>query len=129
MWLTFTVLRNVGQGGDKIFEQWGNVLQEIARIEAKSEFIVLIGDLNNDVGYIIEGNDKDRVSFGGQLVRDFIDTGKYILVNASKKVIGGPFTRYDPSDPNNNDKKSVLELCIVSRELFIYVESRYRTFS
>ena len=85
--------------------------------------IVLIGDLNRHVGDIIEGNDKDRVSFGGQLVRDFIDTGKYILVNASKKVIGGPFTRYDPSDPNNIDKKSVLELCIVSRELFIYVEN------
>ena len=42
------------------------------------------------IGDIVEGNDNDNVSFGGQLVRDFIDNGNYCLVNATGKVIGGP---------------------------------------
>ena len=108
---------------EKIQDTWGNILEEVAKVEAKDEFICIIGDLNRHIGNIIEGNDKDKVSFGGQLVRDFIDTGKYCLVNATDKVIGGPYTRYDPSDPFNDEKKSVLELCIISRELFVFVES------
>ena len=108
---------------DKIQEQWGNLLQEIAKIEAKEELFCIIGDLNRHVGDLIVGNEKDKVSFGGQLIRELLDTGKYCLVNASDKVVGGPFTRYDPSDPSNDDKKSVLELCIVSKELFKYVDS------
>ena len=104
-------------------EQWGNILEEVAKIEAKDELICIIGDLNRHVGDIIPGNEKDKVTFGGQLVREFIDTGNYCLVNASDKVIGGPYTRYDPSDPDNDEKKSALELCIVSKDLFNYVES------
>ena len=61
---------------------------------------------------IIEGNEKDKLLYG-----------EYVLVNASKKVIGGPFTRYEPSDPEDNDNKSVLSLCIVSAELYEYVDS------
>ena len=57
------------------------------------------------------------------MIKDFIDTGKYVLVNACKKVIGGTLTRYEPSDPENNDNKSVLSLCIVSAELYEYVDS------
>ena len=110
-------------GRDRVQENWGNVLQEVSKIESKGELIVLIGDLNRHVGDIIEGNENDKVSFGGQQIKDLIDTGKYTLVNASKKVIGGPFTRYDPSDPDNDDKKSVLSLCIVSNELFAYVDT------
>jgi hypothetical protein len=68
------------------------------------------------VGDIIEGNETDKVTFGGQLIKDLLDTGKYTLVNATNKVVGGPFTRFDPSDPENNDKKSALSLCIVSND-------------
>ena len=83
----------------------------------------MIGDFNRHIGDIIEGNEDGKVSFGGHLVRDLIDTGNYCLVNATEKVIGGPYTRYDPSDPHNDEKKSVLELCIISKELFIHVDS------
>ena len=47
----------------------------------------------------------------------------YVLVNASEKATGGPFTRYEPCDPNNNGRKSVLDLVIVSSELETYIES------
>ena len=36
--------------------------------------------------------------------------------------MGGPFTRYDPSDENDDNKKSALGLVIVSTELVKYVE-------
>ena len=52
-----------------------------------------------------------------------MDTGNYKLVNTSDKVSGGPFTRVDPGDPNDDTKKSVLDLCIVSKELNNYVKS------
>ena len=72
---------------------------------------------------MIEGNTKDRISFGGQLVKELIDTEEYVLVNATDKCIGGQFTRVDPSEPHNDSNKSVLELCIVSGELFHYVDT------
>ena len=110
-------------GREKIQDNWGIILQEVSKIEAKGELILLIGDFNKHVGDVIKGNESDKVSFGGQLVRDFLENGKYVLVNATKKVIGGPFTRFDPADPNNVDKKSVLSFCIVSQELFQFVDS------
>ena len=108
---------------DKIQDKWRVVLEELRNIESKGEFVVIIGDLNKHVGDMIEGNANDRISFGGQLVKDLIDTEKYVLVNATDKCIGGPFTRVDPSEPHNDSKKSVLELCIVSEELFNYVDT------
>ena len=53
---------------------------------------MILGDLNRHMGDMIEGNDNDKISFGGQMIRDFSESDKYILVNATKKVIGGPFT-------------------------------------
>ena len=52
------------------------------------------------------------------MVRELLDTGKYLLVNASSKVVGGPFTRFDPANP---DRKSCLDLVIISKELSKYV--------
>ena len=97
-------------------------MKEIVKIESKGELIVVNGTMNKHVGDIIEGNETDKVTFGGQLIKDLLDTGKYTLVNATNKVVGGPFTRFDPSDPENNDNKSALSLCIVSNELFTYVD-------
>ena len=61
-------------------------------------------------------------AYGGTQVKELLETG-YTLVNGSCKVKGGPFTRYDPSEPENDIKKSVLSLCIVSNELFEFVDS------
>ena len=85
--------------------------------------MICIIKVGHTFGGITKGNENDKVSFGGQLVKDFIDTGRYVLVNATDKCKGGPYTRVDPSDPYNDDKKSVLELCIISRELLEYVET------
>ena len=65
----------------------------------------------------MRGNRK-KVTFGGKKIIEFIESGKYKLINASDIAIGGPFTRYDPIDPFNDNKKSVLDLRIVSVELF-----------
>ena len=54
---------------------------------------------------------------------EFIESGKYKLINASDIAIGGPFTRYDPIDPFNDNKKSALDLRIVSVELFEFVDT------
>ena len=37
-------------------------------------------------------------------------------------MTGGPFTRYDVTDPDNEDKKSLLDYVIVSSNLVKYVE-------
>ena len=95
---------------DAIVKKWEKVLNEITKIEAKAERIVIIGDLNRHIGDIVKGNENDKVSFGGLLVRELLETGNYVLVNASNKVKGGPFTRYDPAYPGRDDKKSVLDL-------------------
>ena len=77
--------------------------------------------MNKHVGDIIEGH-RDKVTFGGRLIRKLLETEKYELVNSTKKVVGGPFTRYDPADPKCLRKKSCLGLVIVSKELSSYVE-------
>ena len=44
------------------------------------------------------------------------------MINSTNKVKGGPFTRYDPAAPNEEDSKSCLDLIMVSRELLKYVK-------
>ena len=84
----------------------------------------MIGDLNKAIGNKengVQGNHA-KVSFGGRLVHKLLETEEYILVNNTNKSVGGPFTRYDPADPANEDKMSCLELVIVSKELFEHVD-------
>ena len=107
---------------DDILRAWENMLKEIRKIEEKGELICILGDFNRQVGDAVPGNRVTKASFGGKLVRELLDTGKYFLVNATDKVVGGPYTRCDPGDPFNDEKKSVLDLCIVSKELFPFVE-------
>ena len=106
---------------DDILNCWNRIMADVLRIEAKNELVVICGDLNKHVGDAIEGN-HSKITFGGKLIRDMLDTDKYVLVNSTNKVKGGPFTRYDPSDPNCNEKKSCLDLFIISKELFKHVE-------
>ena len=73
------------------------------------------------MGDIIEGNDNE-ISIGGHLIRNLLLSEKYTLVNSTEKSKGGPFTRFDPSDPNCLSKKSCLDLVILSTELLKYVD-------
>ena len=102
-------------------------MEVIYNVLAKGESLVVMGDLNRHIGYDqpgVNGN-HDKISFGGSLVRDLIDTGDVILVNNSEKAEGGPFTRKDPSDPNDDKKKSCLDLVLISKDLFRYVNKLF----
>ena len=79
---------------------------------------MVVGDTNRLVGDIIPGNDP-KVSFGGQMIRSLIDSDKYVLINGSSKVTGGPGTRENPAIP---EQKSALDLVIVSTELEKYIK-------
>ena len=84
----------------------------------------MIGDFNRAIGngpFGVEGN-HPKVSYGGSLVQKFIESGEYILVNNSEKCVGGPFTRVDPHDPKNIEKMSCLDLIIVSKSLFPFID-------
>ena len=70
---------------------------------------------------IVNGN-HEKVSNGGALVREMLSVGKYVLVNAMEKVQGGPFTRYEPNDFNCREKRSCLDLAIVSRDLSKFID-------
>ena len=104
---------------DKIEERWTAIADQVKKIEAKGELLVLIGDINAHVGDIIEGN-ISKISHSGHLIRQFVIDGDYVLLNSTDKVKGGPFMRVDQA---NDACKSTLDLCIVSRELLKYVDS------
>ena len=108
-------------GNDEVEGRWNRIVHEIKTIESRNEELILCGDFNKHLGDIIPGNHQ-KCSFGGKLVKTFLKSDKYVLVNATEKAEGGPFTRYDPSDPKNDNLKSCLDLAIVSKNLFRYVE-------
>ena len=82
--------------------------------------LVLLGDLNRHLGKFIPGN-NEKTSYAGRLLIEFLEKGDYILLNATNKSKNGPFTRYEKNDPNNNNKKSALDLVIISKEIEQYV--------
>ena len=104
---------------DTIEKHWNELLEVISQVEARQELLVIIGDANRAVGNVIPLNDT-KVSYGGQMIRTLLDTDKYVLVNGTDKVIGGPATRENPANPTS---KSALDLVIVSVELEKYIES------
>ena len=106
---------------NEIEERFNRLLGEITKIESEGELVILIGDLNKHIGDLVQGN-SSKVSYGGKLLRDFLEEKEYVLVNSMSKVIGGPFTRYDPSVPNRNDMKSCLDLIIISKSLCKYLK-------
>ena len=111
---------------DKTLDKWGKLLEVIQSVLSKGESLIIFGDLNRHIGSDnlgVYGN-HDKISYGGTLVRDLIEDGDLILVNNSEKA-GGPYTRFDPNDPHNDEKKSCLDLAIVSKDFFRFVENLY----
>ena len=105
---------------EDIDRRWNIIKSQITKIEAEGEFLILIGDLNAHVGDFIPGNSSKK-SYGGSLLHEFLNNNdNYVLVNSSNKTSGGPYTRIDPADPS---KKSALDLCLVSAELYPYIKS------
>ena len=105
---------------ENILESWARIKKELAMIEARGEAVLIIGDLNRGVGggeLGVAGN-KEKISFGGQLVRDLIDSEEYVIVNNLGLAEGGPWTWVDPADPQH---RSCLDLAIVSQNLLPFV--------
>ena len=100
-------------------------MQEVSKIEARGESLVLIGDMNKHIVLHNEGKDENKnvkEDHGGKLLREFVEGGDYVILNDTDKSSGGPYTRYSPEDPNNEKKKSTLDLVVVSKNLYEYVE-------
>ena len=107
---------------NEIRDQWQEIVEEVIKIEARKENMILLGDFNKHVGDIIEGNHA-KITEGGKLIRELLINGDFVLLNSlTSKVKGGPFTRIDPSEPENDDKKSCIDFIIVSSGLVKYVE-------
>ena len=96
---------------ETIENHWNEILEVINSVEARGELVVLIGDFNRNLG--ISPDKEDNPSHGGSLVNEFVESGKYVLLNNSQKVVGGPWTRVNPADKEN---KSILDLVIISEE-------------
>ena len=105
-------------------EKWSRLLKELEAIRARGEHCVLMGDLNKLVGsgeWGIPENHKD-VTPGGKLLIGLLATKNWVLVNGLgiEMVQGGPFTREDPA---NKDKKSCLDLFVISQSMRPYLTS------
>ena len=107
---------------DDLLERWTRLRKDLNSIRERGEMCLLLGDLNKHIGSDhlgVAGNHK-KVTYGGQLVRELLNTDDYVLVNNLKIAQGGPFTREDPSDPS---KKSCLDLAICSKSLEPFIKS------
>ena len=70
-------------GKDKILEKWIRLRKAVKEIKERGEGIVLIGDMNRHIGcgqYGVTGNSYE-VSYGGQLVRELLQTEEFVLLN------------------------------------------------
>ena len=109
------------KSSEEVKDEWEEILQEIINIEAKEEHIILLGDANRHLGQYVHGN-HPKTTMGGKLILDLVAKEEYTLVNALENVVNGPFTRYDPKDPQNEVKKSLLDIVIVSTNLLKFIE-------
>ena len=85
------------EGKQKVRESWGRLKKELLLIEARGEAALVIGDLNRAMGtgeLGVPGN-KERVSYGGKMVRELLREGEYVLLNGLELAVGGPWTRVD----------------------------------
>lgn len=106
---------------DEIERGWEEIVNEIIKIEAKEEHILLCGDLNRHIGDKLVANNHPKVSHPGRLLLDLLEKESLTLVNSTDKVINGPFTRFEKSDSNNDEKKSLLDKAIISTSLLKYI--------
>ena len=106
----------------EILENWGRLKQDLNEIKDRNESCLVIGDLNRAIGADklgVKGN-KTKISYGGQLVRELLEDGEYILANNSEKTKGGPWTWVCRGD---GSVKSCIDLVIFSADLLPYFQS------
>ena len=105
----------------EILENWGRIKTEIDKIGDRNEFCLLIGDLNRAIGagrLGIQGN-RTKISYGGKLLLELLETGEYVLGNSTDKVEGGPWTWVSRAD---HRVSSCIDLVIMSADLAPYLK-------
>ena len=104
---------------ETIEKHWKEIVQTINNIEERKENFIFIDDANRLIGNIVPNN-SEKISYGGSLIREFLESDDYTLLNGTEKVVGGPWTRIDLADESC---KSVLDILIISNDLYKYVET------
>ena len=122
-----TVLNCYGEqearsGKEEVLARWGRLLKELGAITARGDHCLLLGDMNKLVGrgpLGVPGNHPE-VSQGGKLVRDLVQSGDWVLLNAIEGMVeGGPFTQADPA----TGRESCLDLWLCSTGLAPHLKS------
>ena len=109
-------------GKDRILSSWLRLRQDLKSIEQRGEAVMIIGDMNRAVGADelgVPGN-KDKVSYGGELIREMIKHEEYVLINSLSMVVGGPWTWIQRGNP---EIRSCLDLGIISSCLIPFLDS------
>ena len=92
-------------------QEWNEVVAQFRLGKARGDLVICTGDLNRKVGDIIPGN-KAVVDYGGQLVRNEVELGEMVLVNAKVDLVsGGPMTWVRPGQVGL--QQSALDLWLV----------------
>ena len=105
---------------DDIFDSWARLTKDINDITDRGEAYLIMGDLNRAVGadeWGVVGN-HDKVSYGGQMVRDQMKEKNCIILN--NRAEGGPWTWIQRG---KESVKSCLDLAICSRDLVPFVKT------
>ena len=105
---------------DDIEKGWLRLEAEITEIETRNEAILIMGDLNKAIGNDdlgVKGN-KKKTSKGGRLIRNFLKSRPYTVLNNLDSAKDGPWTWVDRQ---NNNIKSCLDLVIASDCLMPFV--------
>ena len=87
-----------GQGRKNVLEGWKEILVELGNTEDRYELALVLSNLNRAVGNRKLGvkGKTDKISYGGQLDRDLIGAGDYVLLNNLSLAEGVPWTRVCP---------------------------------
>ena len=107
------------EGRQKVLDSWSRLQKELMLIESRNEAVLLMGDYNRALGadeWGVPGN-KERTSYGGEMIRDLLKDGEYVLLNGLDLAVGGPWTRVDPA----NGGLSCLDLALASACLMPYL--------
>ena len=107
---------------EEIKDNWLRLKKDVDIILTRREGVVMIGDFNAAVGNSDHGikDNHEKVSYRGKLIKEMLEEKEIFLVNSMEIVENGPWTWESRSDP---DKKSCLDLVMVSENLLPYISS------
>ena len=105
---------------EEILASWMRLREDLSRIESSGEGVLIVGDLNRAVGSDELGviGNHDRVSYGGQLIREMVEVNNYICLNNLAE--GGPWTWVQRG---KEEVKSCLDLAYASQNLMPFIKS------